>query len=104
MTEEDAPAEVINLEQAWELAVEVGLDGCFPSDQKSFEGWETYFNRRAERCGGSRYGEVRLELARVSTGKRELWSADLRRLDEPNFVGYGNPFAYIITGFRRIDR
>ena len=99
----DAPAEVINLEQAWELAVEVGLDGCFPSDQTSFEGWETFFNLRAERLGGSRYGEVRLDLARRATGKRELWSAELRRLDEPNYVGYGDPFAYIITGFSRVD-
>lgn len=94
---------VINLHSAWDLAVEAGLDGCFPPEMKSFDEYGDYFDELATQCGGARIGGALMEVVRRSTDQWERWVVIFRRLDGPGQVGYGEPPAYEIKGFRRVD-
>ena len=103
MSKRDEPPYVVNLDSAWDMAVEAGLDGCFHSDMKSFDGYQAYFDDLAARCDGARTGGALMDMVRRSTGEWERWVVIFRRLDEPDQVGYGDPIAYIITGSSRVD-
>ena len=95
---------VVNLDSAWDMAVEEGLDGCFPPDMKSFDGYQAYFDDLAARCDGARTGGALMDVVRRNTDEWERWFVIFRRLDEPDQLGYNDPAAYIIRGFERVDK
>lgn len=103
MANRDEIPYVVNVDSAWDMAVEAGLDGCFPSDMKSFDGYGAYFDDLAKRCEGARTGGALMDMVRRSTDQRERWVVIFRRLDKPEQAGYGDPPVYIITGFSRVD-